>query len=346
MVTSTDNWFRPSDICVGPDGSVYVADWYDPGVGGHGMGDFTRGRIYRLAPKGSKPSAPKVDLESKEGITTALASPNLATRYMAMAKIAGMDQSVAVDLLEAAATQKDNPWLRARALWQLGSARSAAAGQRRLRGRRPALPHPRHARPQGHPTSVPGRLHRLLEERRTARPLCTSPPRGAAAPARRGPGEITAAHLRSRQAIRRQGSLLSRSRRHRRRPPRQGPPRRDPGRLRQAVPGVERQGRRPRVGIATARDDVGAGQASRRQGADAGTARTHRGHPGGVGREGGRRLAAQGAGNRRAAGGAQARSSTTSSCSCRTSGPACAAARTWPKRSGISSTSRSCASPA
>ena len=45
-----------------PDGSVYIADWYDPGVGGHGMGDFTRGRIYRLAPKGSKPSVPKVDL--------------------------------------------------------------------------------------------------------------------------------------------------------------------------------------------------------------------------------------------------------------------------------------------
>ena len=51
MVTSTDNWFRPSDVCVAPDGSVFVADWYDPGVGGHGMGDWTRGRIFRLAPK-------------------------------------------------------------------------------------------------------------------------------------------------------------------------------------------------------------------------------------------------------------------------------------------------------
>ena len=59
MVTSTDNWFRPSDICVAPDGSAYIADWYDPGVGGHGIGDFTRGRIYRLAPKGNKPNSPK-----------------------------------------------------------------------------------------------------------------------------------------------------------------------------------------------------------------------------------------------------------------------------------------------
>ena len=45
-----DNWFRPSDVCVAPDGSLFVADWYDPGVGGHRMGDITRGRIFRVAP--------------------------------------------------------------------------------------------------------------------------------------------------------------------------------------------------------------------------------------------------------------------------------------------------------
>jgi putative membrane-bound dehydrogenase-like protein len=120
MVTSTDNWFRPSDICIGPDGSAYIADWYDPGVGGHGIGDFTRGRIYRLAPKGNKPSAPKVDLESREGLTAALASPNLAVRYMAMEKLKNLDDSAALAVLEPAAKQKENVWLRARALWQLG----------------------------------------------------------------------------------------------------------------------------------------------------------------------------------------------------------------------------------
>ena len=35
-----DHWFRPDDICVAPDGAVYVADWYDPGVGGHATGDM------------------------------------------------------------------------------------------------------------------------------------------------------------------------------------------------------------------------------------------------------------------------------------------------------------------
>ncbi len=100
MVNSTDTWFRPSDICVGPDGSAYIADWYDPGVGGHGIGDWTRGRIYRLAPKGNKPNAPKVDLETKEGVTAALASPNLATRYMAMAKLDVMKPADALAVLE------------------------------------------------------------------------------------------------------------------------------------------------------------------------------------------------------------------------------------------------------
>src|SRR5207245_7205820 len=87
IVTSTDTWFRPSDICVAPDGSVFISDWYDPGVGGHGMGDTTRGRIYRLAPKGNKPGVAKVDLESLESCLTLLGSPAQSVRYMAMSKL-------------------------------------------------------------------------------------------------------------------------------------------------------------------------------------------------------------------------------------------------------------------
>ncbi len=45
-----DTWFRPSDVCVAPDGSLIVSDWYDPGEGEVGMADMNRGRIYRIAP--------------------------------------------------------------------------------------------------------------------------------------------------------------------------------------------------------------------------------------------------------------------------------------------------------
>jgi putative membrane-bound dehydrogenase-like protein len=122
MVTSTDNWFRPSDICVAPDGSVFVADWYDPGVGGHGMGDTTRGRIFRITPAGHKGyKVPEVVLTTKEGLLAALGSPNLAVRYMAISQLRSMDAKDALRVVDAACVQKDNPILRARAFWQLSA---------------------------------------------------------------------------------------------------------------------------------------------------------------------------------------------------------------------------------
>src|SRR6266852_469082 len=118
IVTSTDSWFRPSDICVAPDGSVFISDWYDPGVGGHGMGDTTRGRIYRLAPKGNKPSVPKVDLETEKGFLTALGSPNLALRHMATALLKDTSTKKASELVTLALAREESPWLRARGMWQ------------------------------------------------------------------------------------------------------------------------------------------------------------------------------------------------------------------------------------
>ena len=81
-VTSTDNWFRPQRCAAWlrtaasswPTGTIR-------GVGGHGMGDWTRGRIYRLTPKGHKGyKVPEVKLDTKEGIWRRLDSPSLATR--------------------------------------------------------------------------------------------------------------------------------------------------------------------------------------------------------------------------------------------------------------------------
>lgn len=87
LLTSTNDWFRPSDVCVAPDGSIFVADWNDAGVGGHYMADqkleTMTGRIYRIAPKGHRPSVPAVKLDTVAGAITALESPNLATRFLA-----------------------------------------------------------------------------------------------------------------------------------------------------------------------------------------------------------------------------------------------------------------------
>src|SRR5262249_6087756 len=50
----------------------------------------------------------------------ALASPNLAVRALAMAKLRQQGLPKALEVLEPAAIQRANPVLRARALWQLG----------------------------------------------------------------------------------------------------------------------------------------------------------------------------------------------------------------------------------
>ena len=83
MVTGVrDQWFRPSDVCAAPDGSLIIADWYDPGVGGHRQQDVFRGRLFRLAPPESEWSVPKVDVSTPLGAIAALMSPNMATRYL------------------------------------------------------------------------------------------------------------------------------------------------------------------------------------------------------------------------------------------------------------------------
>jgi putative membrane-bound dehydrogenase-like protein len=118
LLTSTDEWFRPSDVCVAPDGSVFVADWNDPGVGGHNMGDrdlsTMRGRVYRLAPPGHKYSVPKLNYKSAEGCVAALQSPNLAARYLAWNELHKMQGKAEKALTKV--WSDDDPRVRARAL--------------------------------------------------------------------------------------------------------------------------------------------------------------------------------------------------------------------------------------
>ncbi len=112
-----DQWFRPSDVCVAPDGSLIIADWYDPGVGGHQMGDMDRGRLYRVAPPETPYQTPKLDLSTPESALQALQSPNLATRYLAWEKLHSWGKE-AIPALEKG-WHSDNPRFRARALWLL-----------------------------------------------------------------------------------------------------------------------------------------------------------------------------------------------------------------------------------
>jgi putative membrane-bound dehydrogenase-like protein len=109
ILSEGDAWYRPSDVCVAPDGSLFVADWNDPGVGGHNMGDnkaeSLRGRLYRLAPKGQKYSAPK---------EKSLRSPNLAARFEAWTELHKRGGAAESDLKKL--WSDSNARIRARAL--------------------------------------------------------------------------------------------------------------------------------------------------------------------------------------------------------------------------------------
>lgn len=112
-----DKWFRPSDLTVAPDGSLFIADWYDQGVGGHAIGDQDRGRIFRIAPKGHAYTAAKPDFESIEGNITALQSPNVATRYIAWTNLNEMGQEAEAALKALYASEDSR--MKARAFWLL-----------------------------------------------------------------------------------------------------------------------------------------------------------------------------------------------------------------------------------
>ena len=115
-----DNWFRPSDVAVAPDGSLFVADWYDPGVGGHHMGDIYHGRIFRVAPPKTPYRVARNDYSTVPAAIEAFKSPNLATRYLAWTALA-VKKSEADPALKELFEQSSDPRIRARALWLLGA---------------------------------------------------------------------------------------------------------------------------------------------------------------------------------------------------------------------------------
>ncbi len=119
LMESQDQWFRPSDVCAAPDGSLLVSDWYDGGVGGHLMADIQRGRVYRLYGAGHAGYAVQLpDLASTAGALSALGNPNQATRYLAYQRLLEAPDAASM-LRDRLADSGTDLRTRARAAWLL-----------------------------------------------------------------------------------------------------------------------------------------------------------------------------------------------------------------------------------
>lgn len=122
--------FRPSDIAVGPDGALYVTDWYDPRVGGHQDLDATcSGAVYRIAPKGFNPVVPKIEPSTVEGLIEALKSPAVNVRAIGFYGLKAKGRAALEPV--AALLDDPNPYIQGRAihlLYQLGISGPRVAG--------------------------------------------------------------------------------------------------------------------------------------------------------------------------------------------------------------------------
>ena len=135
FLASTDSWFRPVNMYIGPDGALYIVDYYRQIIehpewmaeevvkSGALYNGTDQGRIYRITKKGAKPldwsNSLKLADFSNEQLVEKLKDPNIWWRRNSQRML--LDRSpeeVPKGLLELAQNNK-SPYGRVHALWTL-----------------------------------------------------------------------------------------------------------------------------------------------------------------------------------------------------------------------------------
>lgn len=124
LVSSNHGSFRPVDVNMGPDGALYLADWFNPIIQ-HGEVDFrdprrdhSNGRIWRISAKGGE-KAPSIDLANmtETELFEQLKSPEQATRYWAKQEIKSRKIEKLTEKLTAFLKKNPDPQLKAECMW-------------------------------------------------------------------------------------------------------------------------------------------------------------------------------------------------------------------------------------
>jgi putative heme-binding domain-containing protein len=131
FLASTDTWFRPVNLTIGPDGALYVVDFYrevietplslpDDIKKKLNLESRGRGRIWRIVPEGKRPAKkPSLRKAPAEELVAHLADANIWWRLTAQRLLVERQDKSAVQPLQKLAREAAFAPGRAHALWTL-----------------------------------------------------------------------------------------------------------------------------------------------------------------------------------------------------------------------------------
>jgi putative membrane-bound dehydrogenase-like protein len=126
FVESSDPWFRPVAITVGPDGCLYIVDWYNKIIShnevprNHPDRDKTRGRIWRVKATAAKPfDVPDFTKLSGDELIAKLGGESLAQSHLAWQAIVDREDRIAWKLPALVADKTKSAATRIAGLWIL-----------------------------------------------------------------------------------------------------------------------------------------------------------------------------------------------------------------------------------
>ena len=129
FITCDDGWFRPVDVKLGPDGALYIADFYNCIIGhyevalDHPRRDREQGRIWRVVytGEGTEETASPPDLtgDSLEELIDRLDDGNFAVRTLAANQLYDRFGMEAIEPLQVLLIDESTPAQRLAAAWLL-----------------------------------------------------------------------------------------------------------------------------------------------------------------------------------------------------------------------------------